>query len=117
MEPVPALEGPSLGPLFSGHGYATAIIGKTHFVARRIENQHVAGQPLEGERPPDDFRMVCPEPYYSEVEMKDVDLGSQSEDFPNKPPFYQVYKDSGRWGDGAGTDSYQFLEPNPYGFA
>ncbi len=43
MEAVPALSGPTLGSLLGSAGYATALIGKTHFVARRLEHQHVAG--------------------------------------------------------------------------
>ncbi len=217
MEPVPALKGPTLGSLFSAAGYATALIGKTHFCARRIEDQHVAGQPLdaplpneafwenfdgpycgfqhvrhcqnhnadkapsahyrrwlnakglqldplhmrqldgtrndiprgcwEGMRPewtqnawiteesiqflntlPDDqpwlvmanyqdphYPLVCPEPYYSAVDMHGVDLGHNDHDLSDKPPFYPVYKETRRWADGTEADSYDFAEPNRYG--
>jgi len=43
VEPSPALDGPTLGRLLGAAGYDTALIGKTHFVARGIEHQHVAG--------------------------------------------------------------------------
>ncbi|MBI5722778.1 MAG: sulfatase-like hydrolase/transferase [Planctomycetes bacterium] len=43
MEPVPALSGPTIAPLLAAGGYHSAMIGKTHFVARCIEHQHVAG--------------------------------------------------------------------------
>ena len=56
MEPVAALRGPTLASILAGHGYATASIGKTHYVARAIEHQHVAGiVPPDPARPnPDD---------------------------------------------------------------
>ncbi|NRA40598.1 MAG: sulfatase-like hydrolase/transferase [Planctomycetes bacterium] len=43
MEPVPALEDPCLAHHVKDAGYQTAIIGKTHFVARHLEHKHVAG--------------------------------------------------------------------------
>ena len=41
---VPALEGPTLPRLLKHAGYHSAIIGKTHFVARALEQNHVAGR-------------------------------------------------------------------------
>ncbi len=58
MEPVPALDGPTLGSVLADAGYATALIGKTHFVARHLEHQHVAGiedPSPEKSNPPDEF--------------------------------------------------------------
>ena len=43
MDPVPALQGPTIASLLGTAGYRTALVGKTHFVARCIEHQHVAG--------------------------------------------------------------------------
>ena len=43
MEPVPCLDSPNLASILADNGYSTAIIGKTHFVARTIESEHVAG--------------------------------------------------------------------------
>ncbi len=43
MEPVPALRGPTIASVLAEAGYGTALIGKTHFVARHLEHQHVAG--------------------------------------------------------------------------
>ena len=66
MEPAPCLEGPTLGTLFSKHGYATALIGKTHFVARLLEEQHVAGKKnptLDGQSPDDEFWKTFDGPY------------------------------------------------------
>ncbi len=66
MEPVPALEGPTLGTILSGHGYRTALIGKTHFVARLIEHQHVAGvanPDLDGPDPDEAFWRSFDGPY------------------------------------------------------
>ena len=47
MAPVPALEQPTLAHHLKDAGYDTAIIGKTHFVARHLEEKHVAGLPIE----------------------------------------------------------------------
>jgi len=52
MSPVPALEGPTLAGELSKGGYATACIGKTHFVARALEEQHIAGT---DEKPDENF--------------------------------------------------------------
>lgn len=52
MEPVPALEGPTLGGCLVEAGYRTASIGKTHYVARFLEEQHIARTEAP---PPDDF--------------------------------------------------------------
>lgn len=51
---VPALEGPLLGTLAQEAGYATALVGKTHFVARKQEERHIAGLPLDAEAVPDE---------------------------------------------------------------
>lgn len=50
---VPALEGPLLGTVARDAGYATGLIGKTHFVSRSQEEQHIAGLPLDA-APPDE---------------------------------------------------------------
>lgn len=63
MVPVPALEGPTIGSLLGAAGYHTAIIGKTHFVARSIEDQHVAGVPLDSECPGSNFWSAFDGPY------------------------------------------------------
>jgi uncharacterized sulfatase len=63
MSPVPALEGRTLGSLLGEAGYATGLIGKTHFVARQIEDQHVAGAPLDGPCPPSEFWATYDGPY------------------------------------------------------
>ena len=58
MEPVPALRGPTLGSTLAEVGYGTALIGKTHFVARHLEHQHVAGvenPSPDRDNPPDEF--------------------------------------------------------------
>ncbi len=56
MSPVPALKEKSMGHLFTESGYHTALIGKTHFVARNIESQHIAGiaSPTPGKNIPDE---------------------------------------------------------------
>ena len=56
--PVPALEQPSLATRLGEAGYATACLGKTHFVPRPLEDAHVAGRPLDEQVPQafwDDF--------------------------------------------------------------
>ena len=63
MNPSPALDGPTLGSLFTEAGYATALIGKTHFVARKIEDQHVAGIDLNEPCPDSAFWAQRNEPY------------------------------------------------------
>lgn len=63
MAPVPALAGPTLGTELQRAGYRTGIIGKTHFVARRIEDQHVAGMPLDEEAPGEAFWAAFDGPY------------------------------------------------------
>ncbi len=66
MEPVPALEGPTIGSALTDAGYATALIGKTHFVARHLEAKHVAGEahPDPGApEPPDQFWHCHDGPY------------------------------------------------------
>ncbi len=63
MSPVPALEGPTLGSIMGEAGYATAVIGKTHFVARKIEDQHVAGVDLDADCPDSEFWADCDGPY------------------------------------------------------
>ncbi len=63
MSPVPALEGPTLGSLLGEAGYATGIVGKTHFVARHIEDQHVAGTDLDGPCPSSEFWREFDGPY------------------------------------------------------
>ncbi len=47
MEAVPALEDPTVAHHLKEAGYNTAIIGKTHFVARHLEEKHVAGFSIE----------------------------------------------------------------------
>lgn len=43
---------------------------------------------------------VCPEPYYSDVDMTGVDLGGWEDgEFDDKPPFYERYRQDGSWGD------------------
>jgi uncharacterized sulfatase len=63
MSPVPALQGPTLGSLFSDAGYATALIGKTHYVARHLEDSHVAGLPEGSPCPGSDFWRTRTGPY------------------------------------------------------
>jgi len=63
MSPVSALCGPTLGTLFADAGYRTALIGKTHFVSRRIEDQHVAGVDLNAACPGSDFWRNFDGPY------------------------------------------------------
>lgn len=58
MEAVPALEGPTLPRLLAEAGYATANIGKTHYIARKLEEKHIAGSPrpeLPDPDPPESF--------------------------------------------------------------
>jgi len=52
MEPVPALKGPTLGRCLAAAGYRTASVGKTHYVARFLEEQHIAGTDAP---PPESF--------------------------------------------------------------
>ncbi len=66
MEPAPSLEGPTMGRLLAEAGYATALIGKTHFVARGLERQHVAGvadPTLDGPDPDEAFWRAFDGPY------------------------------------------------------
>jgi len=63
MSPAPSLDGPTLGSVFSNAGYATAVIGKTHFVARTIEDQHVAGVAHDAECPGSEFWAEHDGPY------------------------------------------------------
>ena len=63
MDPVPALDGPTIGTMLGDCGYATAVIGKTHFVARAIEDQHVAGVALDGPCPDTEFWANFDGPY------------------------------------------------------
>lgn len=58
MEPVPALENPTLAHHMKDVGYQTAIIGKTHFVARHLEEKHVAGFDISEEDILDKTRKV-----------------------------------------------------------
>lgn len=219
MEVVPALEGPTMGGLLRDAGYSTAIIGKTHFVARFLEEQHVAGERnprIEKPDPTPDFwhefdgpylgfdfvrhcqshtsdrlpnahyrawledkglnldnlhsekayrstktlrevnrygrweidpeltqtawiteqsidwireqhaagrpwmcwashqdphpPYVCPEPYYSAVDMAGVDLGGRREgEWNDKPPLYHRFAESGEWGD---SSAEEFLDPD-----
>lgn len=47
MSPVPVLQSEDLlGHQMKSAGYSCALVGKTHFVARKIEDAHVAGQDL-----------------------------------------------------------------------
>jgi len=44
---------------------------------------------------------VCPDPYYSAVDMTDVKTPMKKEgEFDNKPPFYKNYSENGQWDDG-----------------
>ncbi len=66
MSPVPALSQPTIATHLAAAGYRTALVGKTHFVARCIEEQHVAGvaEPsAEGEDPPEEFWDTFDGPY------------------------------------------------------
>jgi arylsulfatase A-like enzyme len=54
MRPVEALDGPVLPRLLGAAGYDTAVIGKTHFVARNLESRHVAGWDVDRPEEPDD---------------------------------------------------------------
>lgn len=63
VSPAPALEGPTLGTLFTAAGYHTGLIGKTHFVARQIEDQHVAGVAPGAPCPGSDFWHTFNGPY------------------------------------------------------
>ncbi len=54
MRPVPALDGPTLPRLLGAAGYETAIVGKTHFVARHLEHRHVAGMDIDRPEEPDE---------------------------------------------------------------
>jgi arylsulfatase A-like enzyme len=201
MSPVPALRGPTLGSTLAAAGYATGIVGKTHFVARSIEDAHVAGMAPDDQVPEafwDDFDgpycgfefvrhhshhnasarpdahyrrwlkeegfdldridalhgskqrklpsglwegmepqwtqnawitqeslrwvrkiqdegrnwclmanyqdphypMVCPDPYYSRVDMTGVDLGGAREgEFDDRPPFYRRFIEGKHWTD------------------
>ena len=49
MEPVPELKHPTVAHHLKDAGYATAVIGKTHFVARHLEEKHVAGYEISEE--------------------------------------------------------------------
>ncbi len=217
MEPVPALDGPTVASVLTAAGYGTALIGKTHFVARYLEEQHVAGHrnpsidgpnpegefwhrfdgpycgfefvrhcqshtcdhtpnahyrawlqeeglnldhlhnPRRRQRVPEDSPQsgkwdidpehtqsawitdeasrwirrrettgkpwfcwasyqdphppyVCPEPYYSKVDMTEVDLGGLREgDIEAKPPFYRRFFSGNYWGD---SDDRDFIDPD-----
>lgn len=66
MEAVPALEGPLLPGLLGAAGYATASIGKTHYLARRLEEKHIAGYAhpqLEDPDPVESFWKTFDGPY------------------------------------------------------
>ncbi len=55
--PVPALAGPTIATALGSAGYRTALLGKTHFVARTIEDRHVLGRgPTDPEPTEDDWR-------------------------------------------------------------
>jgi len=217
MEPVPALQGPTVASVLEEAGYATALIGKTHFVARHLEHKHVAGDPdpdPNAPDPPDEFwheydgpycgfrfvrhcqshtsdrppnahyrawlqnkgldldhlhgrreqgrageqpyrygawpideahtqtawiteessawiqrqqrdgrpwfcwasyqdphpPYVCPEPYYSQVDMEGADLGGLREgEMDDKPPFYRRHAAGAYWGDESDSD---FIDPD-----
>jgi len=63
MAPVPALSEANLPSRLSAAGYATACIGKTHFVARSLEESHIAGLP-DGQEPPEEFWDSFDGPYW-----------------------------------------------------
>jgi uncharacterized sulfatase len=62
MSPVPALEQNTVGHLLSSAGYRTASIGKTHYVARNLEDKHIAGD-IHGEQPSEEFWDTFSGPY------------------------------------------------------
>ncbi len=44
---------------------------------------------------------VCPEPYYSDVDMSNVNITERLDgEFDNKPPFYKKYAEENQWNDG-----------------
>ncbi|HRJ73949.1 MAG TPA: sulfatase-like hydrolase/transferase, partial [Terrimicrobiaceae bacterium] len=47
VDPFP---GPTLPEVLAGSGYATALVGKTHFVARGDEHAHIRGLPDAADR-------------------------------------------------------------------
>ncbi|MFW6286767.1 MAG: sulfatase [Candidatus Sumerlaeota bacterium] len=54
---VPALDDPTVATRLGEAGYSTALIGKTHFVARFMEQTHIAGvKDVIGEMPEDFWR-------------------------------------------------------------
>ncbi|MBE7463691.1 MAG: sulfatase-like hydrolase/transferase [Planctomycetes bacterium] len=63
---TPAFRDPTLPQLLSAHGYASAMIGKTHFASRGIEAKHTAGRyapdPAQAD-PPDAFWHSYDGPY------------------------------------------------------
>lgn len=66
MEPVPSLQGPTVASVLADAGYRTALIGKTHFVARSLEHQHVAGMADvcdDNDDPPPEFWHEFDGPY------------------------------------------------------
>ena len=68
-----------------------------------IEGRQESGEPwfcwtsFKDPHPP----YICPEPYYSAVDMTDVELGSMTEgEFDDKPPFYRRCMEGEYWSDG-----------------
>jgi uncharacterized sulfatase len=68
-----------------------------------IEQQQEDGRPwfcwtsFKDPHPP----YICPEPWYSAVDMTDVDLGGMTEgEFDGKPPFYNSFVNGDYWHDG-----------------
>lgn len=66
-EPFPGI---TLGDYFSHAGYRTALMGKSHFVARQDEAKHMAGN---GEQPPADFFRSWRGPYVGFEEFEGSD--------------------------------------------
>lgn len=60
---VPALDGALLGTVTREAGYATGLVGKTHFVSRNQEESHIAGMPLDGPPPEEAFWETFDGPY------------------------------------------------------
>lgn len=64
MDEVPALKRENLPSILAANGYRTACIGKTHFVARKLEKAHVAYGDASREQPPEEFWDTFDGPYW-----------------------------------------------------
>ncbi len=60
---VSALDDPTVATRLGEAGYSTALIGKTHFVARFMEQAHIAGKKDSSEEMPDAFWSEFDGPY------------------------------------------------------